>query len=231
VLGLNNGMWAFQAHALASRYRVIRYDMRGHGESEAPAGFYSMERLGRDALCVLDSLGIPRAAICGLSIGGMVSQWVAANAAPRVTKLVLANTSTYMGPPQVLQNRIETVLSKGMAAVADILMERWFTDGFRAARPDRVDFIRSMLLSTPAQGYAGCCAAVRDMDHRSILGAITAPTLVIGGRFDASTPLAKAEELAAAITGADLCVLDTAHLSSIEREGEFTAALNEFLGR
>jgi 3-oxoadipate enol-lactonase len=228
-LGTRLDMWAPQVEALASRYRVVRYDSRGHGRSSAPAGDYTIERLGRDAVAILDALNVSRARFCGLSMGGMVGMWLGTHVPERIETLVLANTAAWMGPPEVWQARIEAVLRDGMSAVTDAVIERWFTPGFRAAAPETVQGIAGMLLATPPAGYAGCCAAIRDMDQRQSLGIIRAPVLVIGGTHDPSTPLAKAQEIADAIAGARLVALDAAHLSNVEQAEAFTAALIEFL--
>jgi 3-oxoadipate enol-lactonase len=228
-LGTTFHMWDAQAPALSEAFRVIRYDSRGHGQSDAPAGDYSIARLGADALAVLDSLQIETAAFVGLSKGGMVGQWLGAHAPERLTRLVLANTAAWMGPPQAWQARIETVLRDGMGAITEAVLERWFTPGFREKAPEAVAPVRDMLLATSPIGYAGCCAAIRDMDQRDSLHAIHVPTLVIGGLQDPATPPEKAEEIAAAVADAWLVMLDAAHLSNIEQAGAFTAALLEFL--
>jgi 3-oxoadipate enol-lactonase len=228
-LGTTLHMWDAQMPALSEAFRVIRYDSRGHGESDAPAGDYSIARLAADALAVLDSLHIETAAFVGLSKGGMVGQWLGAHAPQRLTRLVLANTAAWMGPPQAWQSRIETVMKDGMGAITEAVLERWFTPGFRDAAPDAVTPVRDMLLATAPHGYAGCCAAIRDMDQRGSLGAIGVPTLVIGGLQDPATPPAKAEEIADGVAGARLVMLDAAHLSNIEQPQAFTAALMAFL--
>lgn len=228
-LGTTFRMWDAQMPALSQAFRVIRYDSRGHGQSDAPAGDYSIARLAADALAVLDSLHIEKAAFVGLSKGGMVGQWLGAHAPERLTRLVLANTAAWMGPPQAWQARIEAVLKDGMGAVTEAVLERWFTPGFRDAAPEAVAPVRDMLLATAPEGYAGCCAAIRDMDQRASLPAIRVPTLVIGGLQDPATPPAKAEEIAAGVADAKLVMLDAAHLSNIEQPEAFNAALVGFL--
>jgi 3-oxoadipate enol-lactonase len=228
-LGTNLDMWTPQVSAFAERYRVLRYDSRGHGGSGAPAGPYTIALLGRDALGLLDALGIERAHVCGLSKGGMVGQWLGTNAPERLNKLVLANTAAYMGPPESWEGRIATVASKGMAAITEAVVERWFTPGFRQKEPAAVDRIRTMLLATDPAGYAGCCAAIRDMDQRGTISTITTPTLVIGGTDDPATPPALAEEIVARIVGATLTLLPAAHLSNVEQPARFTEAVLGFL--
>ena len=229
ALGTHHGMWDPQVPALAERFRVLRYDMRGHGASDVPQGPYDIASLGRDVLGMLDGLGLQRVSFCGLSLGGMIGMWLGANAAHRIDRLVLCNTSAYMGNPDAWNARIELVNRAGMSAVADSIIERWFTPDFRRANPAAVERIREMLLAAPPAGYAACCAAVRDMDLRAKVGSISAPTLVIGGTHDAGTTMEHAREIAAKVPGAKLVELNAAHLSNIEAQRDFTAAVLEFL--
>ncbi|WP_044564592.1 3-oxoadipate enol-lactonase [Azospirillum sp. B4] len=228
-LGTAVAMWEPQMAALTEQYRVIRYDSRGHGASDAPAGPYTMARLGQDVLGLLDELDLYRVRFCGLSKGGMVGQWLGINAGQRLERLVLANTAAYMGPPESWQGRMDLVTAQGMGAVTEAVIERWFTPGFVAAEPEATDRVRQLLLATKPQGYVGCCAAIRDMDQRPQLGGVSVPTLVIGGTQDPATPPAKAEELHAGIKGSRLVMLEAAHLSNIEQAAAFTAALLDFL--
>lgn len=229
-LGTCFEMWNAQVARLTARYRVLRYDSRGHGRSESPDAEYSIERLGRDALELLDEIGVGRAHFCGLSLGGMVGMWLAANEGERIDRLILCNTAAQLGPPAAWLERAAAVRAGGMAAVADAVLERWFTSDFRRARPDEVERIRSMLLTTDPTGYAGCCAAIRDMDLREALSLITRPTLVVAGAQDPATPREAAIAIAAAIAGSRLAVLDAAHLSNVEAAEPFTGAVTEFLG-
>lgn len=228
-LGTDSGMWEPQMAAWTRAFRVLRYDQRGHGASDAPAGAYSMDRLGRDAVELLDALGIGRAHFCGLSLGGMVGQWLAVHAPERIDRLVLANTSAHMGPPSAWQGRIEGVLRDGMAPLAEASIARWFTPDFPALTPQAVEPIRAMLLATDPAGYAGCCAAIRDMDQRRTVALIDRPTLVIGGALDPATPPPHSEALAQGIEGAALLMLDAAHLSNVERPDAFARAVLDFL--
>lgn len=228
-LGTRLEMWDGQADALAGDYRILRYDSRGHGRSDAPAAAYTIGLLGRDALALLDALGIQRTHFCGLSMGGMVGMWLGANARGRVGRLVLCNTGALLGPPELWTQRIETVTVSGMADLTEAVIERWFTAEFRAAHPDKVAPVRQMLLDTPAAGYAGCCAAIRDMDQREAVKSIRVPTLVIGGTRDPATPASMAEDLASSIPGAQLALLEAAHLSNIEQEQAFTDVVSTFL--
>ena len=176
-LGTTLHMWDAQAAPLTRHFRLLRYDRRGHGQSSVPKGPYSMERLGRDVLAVLDGLGIAKINWCGLSMGGMVGQWLGANAATRVDKLILSNTSSYFADKNGWNDRLKLVAEKGVAAFAPANMERWFTAGFREREPEVVARVQAMFATTPLEGYLGCGAAVRDMDHRALLAKITAPTL------------------------------------------------------
>ena len=224
-IGCDHRMWDAQAQALDQRFRVIRADVRGHGASDASDGDYALEQLGRDAVAVLDGLGIERAMVCGLSLGGMVAQEVALRAPERLTGLVLANTAARIGSAEAWSKRATVVRTQGLAAIADLAMARFFSDTFRAAAPGTEAAFRDRLLSTSTAGYLGCCAALRDADLRAEVGEIGTPTLVIGGRLDVSTPPEQMRELAAALQNATYLQLDAAHLSSVERPDDFTAAL------
>jgi 3-oxoadipate enol-lactonase len=216
-LGTTLAMWEPQAAALARDHRVLRYDLRGHGRSPVPEAPYSIADLGSDLLALLDRNGIARASLFGVSLGGMVSMWVAAHAPERVDRLILCSTSAVMGPPESWTERAALVRREGTAAVADSVVARWFTPAFAAAQPDVVARIRGQLAATPAEGYAGCCEAIREMDQRPDLPAIAAPTLVIAAEGDPSTPPAHARAIAGLIPGARLEVLDRgAHLVNVE---------------
>lgn len=229
-LGTNLEMWAPQLPAFAERFRVLRYDSRGHGRSDAPPGPYTIELLGQDVLALLDGLGLERVAFCGLSKGGMVGQWLGVSAGQRLTRLVLANTSAHTGSPEIWTQRIATVQAQGMAAIVPALLDRWFTKGFQAREPAAVARIAAMLRATDPEGYAACCAAVRDMDQREAVRAIAVPTLVIAGRHDQATPPDHARLLAGRIPGARLVELEAAHLGNVEAAAPFTAAVLDFLG-
>lgn len=228
-LGASMAMWDEQVASLAGEYAILRYDTRGHGASDAPAGDYSLDRLGRDVLAVMDHLGIASARFCGLSLGGMTGQWLGVHAPERIERLVIANSSAHMGPAESWQQRIAAVREHGMAAVASAVLERWFTPAFLAADGPGVERTRAQLLATPPEGYTGCCAAIRDMDLRAIIGLIRAPTLVIAGAQDPATPADHSALIQSHIAGARLVTLDAAHLSNIEQPEAFNAALSAFL--
>jgi 3-oxoadipate enol-lactonase len=188
-----------------------------------------MERLGRDVLAVLDALSIKKINWCGLSMGGMVGQWLGANAPERVERLVLTNTSSYFPDKNAWNDRLKLVGEKGVPAFAGPNMERWFTKGFLERAPQTVARVREMFAATPLEGYLACGAAVRDMDHRELLPKISAPTLVIAGRHDPATPLEANEYIKSRIPGAKLEVLDAAHLSNVEQPEAYTSAVLGFL--
>lgn len=227
-LGTAMAMWRPQMTQLSRRFRVLRYDSRGHGRSSAPAGDYSMARLGRDVVELMDHTGVAQASFCGLSMGGMTGQWLGAEVPERIRRLVLCNTSPCMGP-KGWRDRIEAVREGGLEAIVDAVLARWFTPQFEARRPVTMSRMRALLLSQKPEGYIGCCAAIRDMDLRSSASAIRAPTLVIGGTADQATPPADSEWLAKTIPGASLAMLPAAHLSNIECSGAFTRLVCGFL--
>ncbi len=229
-IGTDHAMWDLQVGDLLPHFQVLRYDIRGHGASDAPNREYSIEMLGGDILGLADSLGVSRFAFCGLSLGGSIGQWVAAHAPECVTHLVLANTSPQFGPRANWETRIAAVHKEGMSAIVDLAMQRFFSPDTLAKKNPHAASIRAVLLATDPVGYTGCCAALRDVDHEGMLGQIPSPTLVIAGDHDVSTPWSgHGEKLAREIPGAKALHLPAAHLSNIERPRSFTTALLEFL--
>jgi 3-oxoadipate enol-lactonase / 4-carboxymuconolactone decarboxylase len=229
-IGTDHAMWDPQVADLLPHFQILRYDTRGHGASDAPDGEYSVALLGADVLGLADALGISQFAFCGLSMGGAIGQWVAAQAPERVTHLVLANTSPQFTPRANWEARITAVLKVGMPAIVDVVMPRLFLPDTLVKQNPHAASIRSVLSGTNAAGYLGCCAALRDMDHGDLLRQIHAPTLVISGDHDVSTPWSgHGERLAREIPGAKTLHLAAAHLSNIERPRSFTTALLEFL--
>ncbi len=229
-LGTDHGMWDPQVPALLRYFQVLRVDVRGHGASDAPADDYTVEQLARDVLAAVDAAGREQFVYCGLSLGGMIGQWLGANAADRLTHLVLANTSSRVADPSLFDARRRAVLEGGMASIADAVMQRFFSARTLSSGNPAVASIRNALLATNPAGYAGCCAAIRDMDHTELLARIRVPTLVIAGDHDVSTPWdGHGDVLAKAIAGAKAVHLAAAHLSNLERPSSFTAALLEFL--
>ncbi len=224
-LGTSLGMWDAQASALRRRFRVVRYDHRGHGASPVPRGPYGIADLGSDLVKLLDHLEIERAHICGLSLGGMVAMWVAINAPGRVDRLVLCCTSAKLGPPERWAKRAALVRRRGTEAVADAVVGRWFTPGFARRRPDEVARLREMLVATPSRGYAACCGAIERLDLEPDLPAIRAETLVVVADADPSIPPEHGRRIAGAVPRARLEALPGAHLVNVERPREVTALL------
>jgi 3-oxoadipate enol-lactonase len=228
-LGTDLTMWNVQMPEVAKTFRVLRYDKRGHGQSSAPAGPYTIEMLGRDAVALLDYLKFDKVNFCGLSIGGQTGMWLGLHAAARLNKLILSSTAAKIGTPEMWNPRIETVRKSGTKAVSAAVIERWFTAGFRAKEPAEVARIQRFLDSANAEGYVGCCAAVRDFDAREKLHAIRRPTLVISGKHDPATTPADGRWVSEQIPGSKFVELDAAHLSNIEAAREFTTAITQFL--
>lgn len=224
-MGTTLAMWDQQLAALTRHLRVLRYDHRGHGASEAPPGPYRVEELGRDLLGLLDDLGLDRVSFCGLSLGGMVGMWLAAHAPDRIDRLALCCTAATV-KSEVYLERAAKVRAGGTGSVAAEVADRWFTPAFRRAAPHQVERAVAMLLATSEEGYAGCCEALAAMDLRAGLPAITAPTLVIAGADDLATPPARAEAIVAAIPTARLeVVAGAAHLANIEQPEQLTRLL------
>ncbi len=230
-VGCDLTLWEHQAAALQDRYRVIRYDARGHGGSDAPVGDYRIEQLADDAIAVLDALGVAKAHLCGLSLGGTLGMWLALHRPERLASLVLADTAARLGTAEGWQARIDATMAGGTASIADMSMTRFFSDAFRAAAPTVVETFRQGLIATADQGFAGCCAVLRDCDFTASLGAIATPTLVICGKQDAPTPPSDSEILAGAIPGARLMLLDAGHISAVEAPDAFTAAITAHFQR
>jgi 3-oxoadipate enol-lactonase / 4-carboxymuconolactone decarboxylase len=229
-LGLDHGMWDAQAADLTRHFRVLRYDTRGHGASSAPRGDYTMAALGEDVLALADACGIDRFAFCGLSLGGMIGQWLGAHAAGRLTHLILANTTARVSEPQAMEARRQAVLCDGMPAVADMVMARFFSPAALGSGAPAIASARRTLLATDPHGYAGCCAAIHDMDQTALLPSIAVPTLVISGDLDVAMPWdGHGSVLTASIPGARAVRLPAAHLSNLERPRSFSRALLDFL--
>jgi 3-oxoadipate enol-lactonase/4-carboxymuconolactone decarboxylase len=225
-LGSTLEMWDPQVPALAERFRVIRYDARGHGRSPVPAGPYALDDLVDDAVALLDRLEVAAASVVGLSLGGMTALRLAAREPHRVDRLAVLCTSMLLDPASAWHERADTVRRQGVCAVAPAVVERWFTAGLRADHPEVVERMRSMVAATPAEGYAACCEAIAAMDLRRDLPTLSAPTLAIAGAQDPATPPEHLEAVAAAVPGARLLVLPhAAHLASWEQAEAVNAAL------
>ena len=228
-LGTNLHMWDDQAGELAKHFRLVRYDRRGHGRSAVPPGPYSMERFGRDVLAILDALKIEKTNWCGLSMGGMVGQWLGAHAPTRVNKLILSNTAPYYADKAPWEERIAFVREKGLGALVDANMQRWFTESFRKSHPHVIDRMKGIFTGTDLKGYIACCEAIRDMDFRESNPRVKAPTMVIVGAQDPATPPAQGEAIAQAIPGAKIASIDAAHIANIEQPQVYTKTVLDFL--
>lgn len=228
-LGTNIHMWDDQIGEWSKHFRVIRYDRRGHGQSGAPKGPYSMERFGRDVINMLDALDIEKTHWCGLSMGGMVGQWLGANAPSRIGKLILSNTNFYYADKTLWNDRIRFLETNPLEKLVDPNMERWFTADFRTRAPQAIARMKEIFLTTNKSGYAASCAAIRDMDFRASNPSITAPTLVIVGAQDPATPPAQGEAIAAQIKGAKLVSFDAAHIANMEQPAPYTKTVLDFL--
>lgn len=225
-LGTTHEMWEPQLAALTEYFRVLRYDRRGHGRSAVPPGPYSIGEMAGDVIELLDALGLERVSYCGLSIGGMDAMVNAVQAPERIDRLALCSTSPWMPPRELWDERAATVRAEGVGVLADATMERWFSPEFRAANRETVPRIREMVASTPPEGYAGCCEAIREWDFRGELGRIGAPTLVLSAENDPSTPPDHGRLISDGIRGAQFVVLPGAfHLANVEQPEAFTAAL------
>jgi 3-oxoadipate enol-lactonase len=229
-LGATLATWAPQAEALARRFRVVRYDLRGHGRSPVAPGPYDIADLGADLVALLDRLGIARAHLGGISLGAMASLWVAARFPERVDRLVVCCTAARMGPPAAWAERAAAVRAQGMAAIADAVVARWFTPAHQARRPDEVAAMRAMVAATPAAGYAAACGVIERMDLGPELPAVRAPTLAVAGADDPATPPEELRRIAAAVARGRLAVIpDAAHLANLEQPAAVTALMLEHL--
>jgi 3-oxoadipate enol-lactonase len=225
-LGSNLAMWEPQIDELAGPFRVVRFDLRGHGASPVPPGPYALADLGADVVALLDRLEIERAHVAGVSLGGMTAMWLAIHAPERMQRLVLCCTSAKLGPPESWAQRARLVREQGTGAVADAVVARWLTPGYAARHPELRTRLRAMIAATPAEGYAGCCAAIEHMDLEPELERITAPTLVIAGADDPSTPPDHGARIAARVPGARMAVVpDSAHLANIQQAGEVSSLI------
>jgi 3-oxoadipate enol-lactonase len=226
-LGTTRAMWSPQLPELTRRWRVLRFDHRGHGGSEVARGPYTLDALGGDVLALLDEVGADRVSYCGLSLGGMIGMWLAAHAPHRIDRLALLCTSAYLPPAQHWLDRARLVRVDGTATVVDAVVARWFTPAFAQGQRETVTELSNALAAVPPEGYAGCCEAIAAMDLRPVLHRVSAPTLVIAGGEDPATPPAHSEEIVAAVPDARLAVVaHAAHLASVEQPVAVTRLLN-----
>jgi 3-oxoadipate enol-lactonase len=230
-LGVSMDTWDAQVRDLSRSFRIVRYDARGHGGSDAPSGAYSIDVLARDAVAVLDAAGVESSHVVGLSMGGMVGMWLGIHAPKRVARLVLANTTPHIPLRDMWNSRIDTALSTGMETIAGPTLTRWLGDDFKTTQPQACMAMIEAMGSMSPVGYAGCCAALRDADQRALVARIASPTLVITGSADLATTPAVAQGLADAILGARMSLVNGAgHLSNVEKEDAFNQLIGEFLG-
>jgi 3-oxoadipate enol-lactonase len=233
-LATDSSMWAPQCEALRARYRVLRYDTRGHGETDAPAGAYTLDQLADDARALLQALGIGKTHWVGLSMGGMIGQTLALRHPELFASLSLCDTSSRIPAEAkpLWSDRIKTAESQGMEPLVEPTLARWFTAGFRERARDVVDRVAEMIRSTPPRGYAGCCHAISALDLTDRISAISLPTLIIVGEEDQGTPVAASNVMHERIKGSQLHVIPSAsHLSNLEQPAEFTSVLTGFLSK
>ncbi len=234
ALGCNLTLWNPQAQALSTRYRVLRYDTRGHGQTSAPPGPYSLEQMADDLYGLLNGLGVTATHFVGISMGGMIGQIFALKYPSMVQSLILCSTTSRY-PTAVrsaVGERIRTVEAKAMEPMVEPALERWFTAPFRERRPNVMDSVRAMIRGTPPQGYIGCCYAIPTIDVTDRLGEVQCPALVISGEEDPGTPVAMAQEICAAIPFSELAVLPSAsHLCNLEQREAFNRVLLGFLDK
>ncbi len=228
-IGSTSDMWEPQVPALSERFRVVRYETRGHASAPVPDGPYSLADLGGDVLALLDRLGVDRARFAGLSLGGMTGMWLGVNAPDRIERLALLCTSAMLARDTDWPARAALVREQGTGAIAAATVERWFTADFIAEHPDVAARWRATIADTPSEGYAGCAEAIGAMNLEEDIGAIRAPTLVIAGRHDPATPPPHAELIASRIPDARLEIVDGAHLANIERPDDVTRLLLDHL--
>lgn len=228
-LGSDRRMWEPQVLALKEQYYIVSIDNIGHGESDVPTGDYSVADMAAGVLAVADAEELGQFHYCGLSVGGITGQYLGVHHADRLVSLTVCNTAAKIGTPELWNERIDIARSQGMGALVDGVIARWFSPDFAERNPDRLALARQTLLATNSDGYAGVSAALRDTDLRDVVGLIALPTMVIGGANDQATPIEQARWLHSQIDDSRLVELDAAHLSNLDREPEFTAALEQFL--
>ena len=229
-LGTDLSLWEPQMDELTRHFRVIRSDCRGHGDSDVPRDSTSIGRLGADLVALLDHLNVERAHLCGISLGGFTALWAAAYHRERVGRAVFANTAARLGSAESWDERMRAVRAGGLAAISETVVGRFLGATFRAEHPDETRRIRHMVEATPAAGYLAAGAALRDADLHAVVSRIRAPSLIIGGELDQSTPLRQSEELHTLIEGNELVVLPgAAHLTNVEQAEKFTPIVTTFL--
>lgn len=230
-IGANFHMWDEVVPLLAGRLRLIRYDTRGHGLSDTGSGAITLETLGRDIITILDRIGIQKAVLCGLSLGGITAQWLGSAFSERFHGLILANTAANFPPASMWLDRAKAVREQGLAPLVPPSLDRWFTKAFQQRRPERVAEIAEMIKNNSIEGYARCCELLAEADVREAIKSITLPTRVICGEHDPSTPPARGQEIVSLIPNADMKTLNAAHVSSIEAPEAFANAVLSFVDK
>ena len=226
----NHTMWDDMLPALVDKFRVLRYDTRGHGQTEVTPGPYTIALLSEDLLALMNALNIDQAHLVGLSMGGMICSYVGAHFPDRVWSLGLCDTASEMPPRAMWDERMAMARAQGIAALADGTIKRWFVADFIARNPEKIERVKQMILGTPLEGYLGCASAVRDMMQTTMLLKIKAPTLILTGRQDPACTVAQGTVLHRMIDASKMEIIDSAaHLSNIEQPAEFNRILREFL--
>jgi 3-oxoadipate enol-lactonase len=228
-LGTNLSMWDAEVLLFTPHFRLLRYDSYGHGASTFAGGNFKIDRLGQDVVRLLDHVEIAKVSFCGLSVGGLVGQWLGLHAVERLNKLVLSNTAAHIGSADGWNARIDAVKKRGLASIAESILERWFTPRFYQRDPITVNHFRKILEGTPAESYAATCAAIRDADFRGEIQEIRVRTLVIAGTLDKATPPEGGRFLTERILGSRYVELDAAHLTNVELPEQFSEAVLKFL--
>ncbi len=224
-LGTTYQMWQPQIDALQNDYFIITYDTRGHGQSSAPSGTYSLADLGGDVIAILDQLNIKKALFCGISMGGLTGQWLAIHHPKRFYHMMLCNTAAKIGQKDAWQSRADLVRKDGLAPIAETASERWFTPNFIATHPDIVQKLSNTLAKGSAEGYANCCEALAGADLREQLNQITIPVTVVAGSADPVTTVEDGKFMTDSIAHSTLALIDASHISNIEQPEAF----NQFI--
>lgn len=228
-LGADTSMWNEQVQLLKYQYNILRYDTRGHGQSSSPQEAYTVADLGEDIIQLLDYLKLEKVAFCGLSMGGLIGQWLGINYPERFSHIILANTAAKIGNEQGWNDRISYVKANGLENILGGTAERWFTPAFRQKQPQKVQDVLTVFIGTDLQGYMNCCAVVRDADFRGQLLGLNVPVLVISGQQDAVTTPADGDYLQQQIPVAEHRTTNAAHLSSVEQGAEFSQFILSFI--
>lgn len=228
-LGTNYSMWQAQIEYFQQHYFVICYDTRGHGQSSAPQGPYSIEQLGNDVIALLDHLHVEQASFCGISMGGLTGQWLAIHYPQRFHHVIICNTAAKIGQAQAWSDRAALVREQGLAPIASTAASRWFTESFIQSQVATVESLSQHLAAGSAEGYASCCEALAKADLREAIKTITLPVLIVAGQFDPVTTVDDALSMQAAMSNSQVFEIAASHISNIECPSAFNAALAQFI--